>query len=115
MRSTGRRRPAGASAGRAPATGGGGPPQGREGAAAAAHLRVPAVPLAADGPAGAKRGEAGPMAYEALARKWRPKTFDEIVGQGHVTRALAHATSPGEIHHAYLFSGTRGVGKTTFA
>ena len=55
------------------------------------------------------------MAYEALARKWRPKTFDEIVGQGHVTRALANAIASGKIHHAYLFSGTRGVGKTTFA
>ncbi|HLN91601.1 MAG TPA: DNA polymerase III subunit gamma/tau, partial [Patescibacteria group bacterium] len=46
---------------------------------------------------------------------WRPKTFDEIVGQGHVTRALANAITSGKIHHAYLFSGTRGVGKTTFA
>ncbi len=55
------------------------------------------------------------MAYEALARKWRPKTFGEIVGQGHVTRALANAITSGKIHHAYLFSGTRGVGKTTFA
>ncbi|HEX8043678.1 DNA polymerase III subunit gamma/tau [Candidatus Deferrimicrobium sp.] len=55
------------------------------------------------------------MAYEALARKWRPKTFDEIVGQEHVTRALANAITSGKIHHAYLFSGTRGVGKTTFA
>jgi len=55
------------------------------------------------------------MAYEALARKWRPKTFDEIVGQGHVTRALSNAITSGKIHHAYLFSGTRGVGKTTFA
>src|SRR3989304_6283296 len=81
MRSTGRRRTAGAAAARPAATG----------------------------------GDAGPMAYEALARKWRPKTFDEIVGQGHVTRALANAISSGKIHHAYLFSGTRGVGKTTFA
>jgi len=55
------------------------------------------------------------MAYEALARKWRPKTFDEVVGQGHVSRALANAITSGKIHHAYLFSGTRGVGKTTFA
>jgi DNA polymerase-3 subunit gamma/tau len=55
------------------------------------------------------------MAYEALARKWRPKTFEEIVGQGHVTRALANAITSGKIHHAYLFAGTRGVGKTTFA
>jgi len=55
------------------------------------------------------------MAYEALARKWRPKGFEEVVGQGHVTRALANAISLGKIHHAYLFAGTRGVGKTTFA
>jgi DNA polymerase-3 subunit gamma/tau len=55
------------------------------------------------------------MEYEALARKWRPKGFGEVVGQGHVTRALANAISLGKIHHAYLFSGTRGVGKTTFA
>ena len=55
------------------------------------------------------------MAYEALARKWRPRTFEEIVGQGHVSRALSNAITSGKIHHAYLFSGTRGVGKTTFA
>jgi DNA polymerase-3 subunit gamma/tau len=55
------------------------------------------------------------MAYEALARKWRPRTFAEIVGQKHVTQALANALSSGKIHHAYLFSGSRGVGKTTFA
>ncbi|MGE5189265.1 MAG: DNA polymerase III subunit gamma/tau [Gemmatimonadota bacterium] len=55
------------------------------------------------------------MAYEALSRKWRPKTFGEIVGQAHVTRALANAISRGKIHHAYLFTGTRGIGKTTFA
>jgi len=55
------------------------------------------------------------VVYEALARKWRPKTFDDIVGQGHVSRALSNAISSGKIHHAYLFSGTRGVGKTTFA
>ena len=61
------------------------------------------------------KGDTTHMAYEALARKWRPKTFGEIVGQGHVTRALANAITSGKIHHAYLFSGTRGVGKTTFA
>src|SRR5512134_3113932 len=55
------------------------------------------------------------MAYEALARKWRPKGFEEVVGQGHVTRELANAISLGKIHHAYVFSGTRGEGKTTFA
>src|SRR5512140_3493848 len=116
-RSTGRRHPAGAPAARPAATEVGEPRQVRKEAAAAAHLRVPAVHLAAGGPAGAAglRGDAEPMAYEALARKWRPKTFDEIVGQGHVTRALANAITSGKIHHAYLFSGTRGVGKTTFA
>ena len=55
------------------------------------------------------------MAYEALARKWRPRTFAEIVGQKHVTQALANALSSGKVHHAYLFSGSRGIGKTTFA
>ncbi|HEU5360490.1 MAG TPA: DNA polymerase III subunit gamma/tau, partial [Candidatus Deferrimicrobiaceae bacterium] len=55
------------------------------------------------------------MGYEALSRKWRPRTFGEVVGQGHVSRALANAISLGKIHHAYLFAGTRGVGKTTFA
>src|SRR3990172_206840 len=65
--------------------------------------------------AGHQSPAGGIMAYEALSRKWRPKTFCEIVGQGHVTRSLANAISLGKIHHAYLFAGTRGVGKTTFA
>ncbi len=55
------------------------------------------------------------MAYQALARKWRPRQFGEIVGQDHVVRALTHALSFERLHHAYLFTGTRGVGKTTVA
>ncbi len=55
------------------------------------------------------------MAYTALARKWRPKKFAELVGQAHVVRALANALDSGRVHHAFLFTGTRGVGKTTIA
>jgi DNA polymerase-3 subunit gamma/tau len=55
------------------------------------------------------------MSYLVIARKWRPALFDEIVGQGHVTRTLKNAISTGRIAHAYLFSGPRGVGKTTAA
>jgi len=51
----------------------------------------------------------------ALARKWRPKRFEDLLGQEHVVRALTHALSTGRLHHAYLFTGTRGVGKTTLA
>ncbi|CNI24342.1 DNA polymerase III subunit gamma/tau [Yersinia vastinensis] len=55
------------------------------------------------------------MSYQVLARKWRPKTFSDVVGQEHVLTALANGLSLGRIHHAYLFSGTRGVGKTSIA
>jgi len=55
------------------------------------------------------------MAYQALARKWRPRKFAELVGQEHVVRALTHALEFDRLHHAYLFTGTRGVGKTTVA
>jgi DNA polymerase-3 subunit gamma/tau len=55
------------------------------------------------------------MSYQVLARKWRPKRFVELVGQEHVVRALSHALDSGRIHHAFLFTGTRGVGKTTIA
>ena len=55
------------------------------------------------------------MSYQALARKWRPRNFDAIVGQEHVVRALVNAFDRDRLHHAYLFSGTRGVGKTTIA
>ncbi len=55
------------------------------------------------------------MSYLVLARKWRPKSFDTLVGQEHVVRALTHALEQQRLHHAYLFTGTRGVGKTTIA
>jgi DNA polymerase-3 subunit gamma/tau len=55
------------------------------------------------------------MSYVVLARKWRPKRFAEMVGQEHVLRALSNALDSGKVHHAFLFSGTRGVGKTTVA
>ncbi|MGH8309189.1 MAG: DNA polymerase III subunit gamma/tau, partial [Steroidobacteraceae bacterium] len=55
------------------------------------------------------------MTYQALARKWRPKRFAELVGQEHVLRSLVHALDSGRVHHAFLFTGTRGVGKTTIA
>jgi DNA polymerase-3 subunit gamma/tau len=55
------------------------------------------------------------MSYVVLARKWRPKRFAEMVGQEHVLRALGNALDSGKVHHAFLFTGTRGVGKTTVA
>jgi len=55
------------------------------------------------------------MSYQVLARKWRPRDFASLVGQEHVVRALRHALAGGRLHHAYLFTGTRGVGKTTLA
>ena len=55
------------------------------------------------------------MAYQVLARKWRPKTFADLVGQEHVVKALKNALDKGRLHHAYLLTGTRGVGKTTIA
>ncbi|MGN1325133.1 MAG: DNA polymerase III subunit gamma/tau [Candidatus Spyradenecus sp.] len=55
------------------------------------------------------------MAYEVLARKWRPRTFDDVVGQDHVTRTLANAIEQDRIAHAYLFIGPRGIGKTTLS
>jgi DNA polymerase-3 subunit gamma/tau len=55
------------------------------------------------------------MSYLVLARKWRPKSFADVVGQSHIVRALENALSTGRVHHAFLFAGTRGVGKTTLA
>ncbi|MDH5227249.1 MAG: DNA polymerase III subunit gamma/tau [Gammaproteobacteria bacterium] len=55
------------------------------------------------------------MSYQVLARKWRPRNFGALVGQEHVVRALRHALEHGRLHHAYLLTGTRGVGKTTLA
>ena len=55
------------------------------------------------------------MSYQVLARKWRPHNFAEVIGQTHVLKALINALDSGRLHHAYLFTGTRGVGKTTLA
>jgi DNA polymerase-3 subunit gamma/tau len=55
------------------------------------------------------------MSYQVLARKWRPRTFNELVGQEHVLKALVNALDNDRLHHAFLFTGTRGVGKTTIA
>jgi DNA polymerase-3 subunit gamma/tau len=55
------------------------------------------------------------MSYQVLARKWRPKTFEELVGQEHVSQALINGLDQDRLHHAFLFTGTRGVGKTTIA
>jgi DNA polymerase-3 subunit gamma/tau len=55
------------------------------------------------------------MSYTALARKWRPKSFAELTGQEHVLKALSNALDSNRVHHAFLFAGTRGVGKTTIA
>ena len=57
----------------------------------------------------------GSMSYQVLARKWRPKSFADLVGQEHVVRALSNALDQQRLHHAYLLTGTRGVGKTTVA
>lgn len=55
------------------------------------------------------------MSYQVLARKWRPHSFESLIGQDHVVRALTHALKENRLHHAYLFTGTRGVGKTTIS
>jgi DNA polymerase III subunit gamma/tau len=55
------------------------------------------------------------MSYQVLARRWRPKIFAELIGQEHVVRALSNGLTMGRVHHAFLFTGTRGVGKTTIA
>ena len=55
------------------------------------------------------------MSYQVLARKWRPGKFSELVGQEHVVTAISNALDNNRLHHAYLFTGTRGVGKTTIA
>src|SRR5213595_4339878 len=55
------------------------------------------------------------MAYQVIARKWRPQKFEDVTGQEVLTRTLQNAIEHGRLHHAYLFSGARGVGKTTTA
>lgn len=72
----------------------------------------------AEGPVEVQAGAAGPgrgEGYVVIARKWRPATFDDVVGQEHVTRTLKNAITSGRVAHAYLFTGPRGVGKTTVA
>src|SRR5437879_11318786 len=61
------------------------------------------------------RTENFPMSYQVIARKWRPQTFDDLVGQQHVTETLKNAIKNDRVAHAYIFSGARGVGKTTAA
>ncbi|PYS87458.1 MAG: DNA polymerase III subunit gamma/tau, partial [Acidobacteria bacterium] len=55
------------------------------------------------------------MSYQVIARKWRPQAFDEVTGQEHITQTLRNAIEFDRLHHAYLFAGARGVGKTTTA
>ena len=55
------------------------------------------------------------MSYQVLARKWRPKSFETLIGQDNTVQALSNALNQNRLHHAYLFTGTRGVGKTTLA
>jgi DNA polymerase-3 subunit gamma/tau len=55
------------------------------------------------------------MSYLVLARKWRPQSFEDLVGQEHVSQTLANAIRTGRVHHAFLFTGARGVGKTSAA
>jgi len=83
-------------------------------------LQVPGVGLATHKLLGAPLGRPesvtiSHMSYQVLARKWRPKTFTELVGQEHVVKALSNALEQQRLHHAYLLTGTRGVGKTTLA
>src|SRR5262245_25242794 len=57
----------------------------------------------------------GPMSYVVLARKWRPQSFEDLIGQEHVSTTIANAIERGRVAHAFLFTGVRGVGKTTSA
>ena len=69
----------------------------------------------ADSAAPARNGAKTHVSYQVLARKWRPRDFEQLVGQTHVVRALVNALDADRLHHAFLFTGTRGVGKTTLA
>ena len=89
------------------------PRQARKGAAVEALSRAPKSCWR--GPPPYEACDNVRMSYVVLARKWRPKRFAEMVGQEHVLRALANALDSGKVHHAFLFTGTRGVGKTTVA
>ena len=91
------------------------PRQARKGAAVAATPGAGGILARAAAPTGTCAASILDMSYLVLARKWRPRSFDELVGQEHVRRALTNALDSGRIHHAFLFTGTRGVGKTTIA
>src|SRR6185295_19707188 len=75
------------------------------------HVRCALAGTSAAGSATRK----DPMSYVVLARKWRPMTFEDLVGQEHVSRTLGNAIQSGRVAHAFLFTGVRGVGKTTAA
>ena len=93
------------------------PRQGRKAATVTGQLRVPrSTRSSSDGRGGGTVPQSSPfMSYRVIARKYRPQTFSEIVGQEHVTRTLANAIQSNRVAHAYIFSGVRGVGKTTTA
>jgi DNA polymerase III subunit gamma/tau len=102
-----------------PATIGCEPRQARKGATVAADSgagvwRVRAATPFSRSPSG-ETEDNKPMSHQVLARKWRPGRFEDLIGQPHVVRALVNALTNDRLHHAYLFSGTRGVGKTTVA
>ncbi len=78
-----------------------------------AGCNFPLAPLAL--PASVSQLRRFSMSYQVLARKWRPRSFREMVGQTHVLKALINALDSQRLHHAYLFTGTRGVGQTTIA
>src|SRR5437867_5730079 len=101
------------------------PRQARKGATVPRSPYVPRDHLSpSPSPGAGRRGPARPrtspegsppLVYEALARKYRPRTFEELVGQQPIVRTLTNAIEAGRVHHAYVFSGVRGVGKTTVA
>ncbi len=92
------------------------PRQARKGATVAGQLRVPRSTRSSSHRSGGERSpEINFMAYKVIARKYRPQLFSEIVGQEHVTRTLANAIKSNRVAQAYIFSGVRGVGKTTAA
>lgn len=76
------------------------------------HIVFGDIPSVSFTSAGSKRNK---MSYQVLARKWRPKNFSQVAGQAHVLKSLINALDNERLHHAYLFTGTRGVGKTTLA
>ena len=88
-------------------------PSGPEGSSGSGVFRVPCIPWSE--PPLTRHVCLFMSSYVVLARRWRPRTFEALVGQTHVTKALTHALATGQVSHAFLFSGIRGVGKTTLA